>query len=52
LVEKIQWAIQDDDKARQIAQNAQHFADNHLKRSDLMLYLYLLLQEYAQLQNF
>lgn len=51
LVEKVQWAIEHDDEVQQIARNAQAFAHNNLKYSDLMLYMYLLLLEYAKLQN-
>jgi hypothetical protein len=51
LIDKIQWAIDHDDEARQIARNANAFAKQHLKRSDVMLYFYLVLSEYSKLQK-
>lgn len=51
LAEKIMWAIQNDDIAHRIANNANDFAKNNLKHSDIMLYVYLLLNEYAKLQR-
>lgn len=51
LVEKIKWAVQNDSKARQISEHANDFATNNLKHSDVMLYVYLLLSEYAKLQK-
>lgn len=52
LVQKIAWAMEHDDFARLISHNANHFANHNLKRSDNMLYVYLLLNEYAKLQKF
>ncbi len=51
LVEKIKWAIDHEDEVRWMVRNANEFARNHLKRSDVMLYLYLVLQEYAKLKR-
>ncbi len=51
LVEKLQWAREHDEEARQISRNANELARNHLKRSDLLLYFYLLLCECAKLQR-
>lgn len=51
LVGQIIWALQNDDKARQISENARKFAENNLKHADIMLYVYLLLSEYAKLQR-
>ncbi len=51
LVEKLEWAMQNDDVVRMIARQANDFAHNNLKRSDVMLYVYLLLSEYAQMEK-
>jgi hypothetical protein len=51
LIEKIKWAQQHDNEVKQIVQNANHFADTHLNYEDIMLYIYLLLTEYAKLLN-
>jgi hypothetical protein len=52
LVEQLMWAMQHDEEAHQISRNANDFANNNLKHSDVMLYVYLLLTKYAQLQRF
>lgn len=52
LIEKIKWAVEHDDKAYEISQNANKFARENLKRSDILLYVYLLLNEYAKIQKF
>lgn len=52
LVEQLMWAMQHDEEARQISRNANDFANKNLKHSDVMLYVYLLLTKYAQLQRF
>lgn len=51
LIEKLQWAATHDNEALQISQNANDFANKNLKYSDVMLYVYLLLNEYAKLQR-
>ncbi len=51
LIEQLQWASDHDDQVRAIAQNAAHFAENNLRHSDIMLYVYLLFQKYAELQR-
>jgi hypothetical protein len=52
LAERIIWAIKHDEEVHQISRNANEFANNNLKHSDVMLYVYLLLIKYAQLQRF
>lgn len=52
LIEKLVWAIRNDEICHQISKNANDFANNNLKHSDVMLYVYLLLKEYAKLQRF
>ena len=52
LAEKIMWARQHDEEVRKISQNANDFANQNLRHSDIMLYVYLLLTEYAKLQKF
>lgn len=49
LIEKIEWAKAHDDEARQIALQATEFAQTHLTYSDIMLYMYLVINEYAGL---
>jgi hypothetical protein len=52
LVEQLMWAMQHDEEVHQISRNANDFANNNLKHSDIMLYVYLLLIKYAELQRF
>jgi hypothetical protein len=52
LVERLIWAMEHDEEAHQISRNANDFANKNLKHSDVMLYVYLLLIKYAQLQRF
>lgn len=49
LVEKIEWAKNNDDKARAIAKNCRNFALSHLTLSDDLLYIYYILTQYSQL---
>ncbi len=51
LEEKILWLRQNDEKAREIAQNATQFALEHLSNESIILYFYKLLHAYAALQN-
>lgn len=51
LVEKLRWAENNDAAVKEIVNNAQSFAKNNLKHEDVMLYFYLLLNEYAKLQQ-
>jgi len=51
LVERITWAMDHDEEAKQISSRAQDFAKNNLTYAKVMQYLYHLLVEYAKLQN-
>lgn len=51
LKEKIQWAIDNDDKAKQIAENGSHFARNNLLSNNIFCYYYKVLMEYAARQT-
>ena len=51
LIEKINWAIEHDEEAKQIAENAQSFAKENLLEEHLMLYCYKVLKKYASLQK-
>lgn len=51
LLEKINWAQEHDEEARLMAQRATEFAKENLEPEDTVLYLYLLLKEYARLQK-
>uniref|UniRef100_A0A8C4RXF1 Protein O-glucosyltransferase 2 n=1 Tax=Erpetoichthys calabaricus TaxID=27687 RepID=A0A8C4RXF1_ERPCA len=50
LLEKIQWAKENDEEAKKIAQNAQEFARSNLMGDHIFCYYFLLFQEYASLQ--
>ena len=52
LVEKIEWAQAHNDSIQKIIENANNFAYNNLQYEDLLLYMYLTLNEYAKLQKF
>lgn len=52
LIEKIQWAQDNDDKVQEIIKNANIVAENCLKYSDMLLYLYAVITSYAKLQAF
>jgi hypothetical protein len=47
LVEKIDWARQHDEEARMMAERSTEFVENNLSSEDTLLYLSLLLKEYA-----
>lgn len=47
----ILWLRNHDDIAQQIAKNATNFCENNLMYEDIMLYYYLVLQEYARLET-
>lgn len=51
LMEKVKWAQENDSEARQIALNATEFVKENLTPEDTLVYFYLLLKEYAQLQK-
>lgn len=51
LPERIDWALKNDAEAQKISLQAQDFARNNLTYARVMQYLYLLLVEYAALQN-
>lgn len=49
LVEKVQWALHNDDKAKTIALKAQEFAVNNLLPKDIFCYYAMLLNEFSKL---
>lgn len=51
LKQKIKWADDYPNKAKKIAKNGMHFAKRNLMPVDICLYIYLLIQKYASLQN-
>lgn len=51
LQEKIIWAKNNDDKVKEISENANNFALNNLKLEDNLYYLYLIIKKYSILQN-
>lgn len=51
LPKMIDWALKNDEEAQKISLQAQDFARNNLTYARVMQYLYLLLVEYAALQN-
>ncbi len=52
LTAKIWWARENDDRAEEIALNAQDFAKTHLMPQHILLYCYRILLKYASLQRF
>jgi len=48
---KLEWAKKHDKEVEKISQNAQKFANENLKKSDVYLYLYLLLKAYSKIQG-
>lgn len=52
LIEKLEWAKSHDSFCKEIADNAAHFARNHLMYEDVLLYFSLVLKRYAELQTF
>lgn len=52
VIEKILWARDHDEKAREIAENGRSFALEHLMPEHIMLYCYKVLCKYARLQDF
>jgi len=50
LIDKIKWAINNDDNAQRIAHNANEIANACLKHSDILVYIYAAINEYAKLQ--
>jgi hypothetical protein len=51
LVDVINWAQANDDKVQGIVKNARTFAEENLHQADLLYYIYLVLCQYAELQN-
>ena len=51
-LEKVTWAVENDEKCKQIAQNATDFALQNLTTEDVYVYLYKVLKEYSKHQNF
>ena len=51
LGDKVEWAIQNDEEARKIAENGSKFVRNHLKKSDFDCYVSRLLLEMASLMG-
>jgi len=47
LETQLQWALQHDEEARLIGENAQRFARTRLRNVDLSCYFYRLLLEYS-----
>lgn len=50
LIYKIKWAIDNDEIAQKIAENANNLAQCSLKYSDILVYFYAAITEYAKLQ--
>ncbi|XP_028034188.1 protein O-glucosyltransferase 2-like [Bombyx mandarina] len=48
LVEKVQWALSNDDKAHQIARNARQFANDHLLPQNIICYHAALISEWSK----
>jgi len=51
LVDKIEWAKQNDSLCREIADRSTEFALNHLMMEDVYLYFSLVLKKYGSVQN-
>lgn len=51
LVEKIEWAKNNDDKAQEIIKNANKLVADSLKYADILYYIYVAIVNYAKLQN-
>ena len=51
LLEKIEWARTHDDLVKQVSENAQKFASEHLMYEDCYRYLFLVLKKYASYQE-
>ncbi len=49
LMEKMKWALENDDDAKQIAKNCRAFAIEHLTLPDQLLYLYHAILQYNEL---
>ena len=49
LIDKINWAINNDSTAEQIARNANEIAKSCLQYSDILVYFYALINEYTKL---
>ena len=52
LIEKIRWAQNNEDKVLEIIKNANSVAENCLQYSDILLYMYAVINKYAKLQAF
>ncbi|MBP9842273.1 MAG: hypothetical protein KBC64_07635 [Simkaniaceae bacterium] len=48
VASKVRWALSHDAEVRKIAHNANRFASENLRLSDIYYYIYLLLNEYAE----
>ena len=51
LGDKVQWAIQNDEEARKIAENGSNFVRKHMRQSDFDCYMSRLLLEMASLMG-
>lgn len=51
LDDKVQWALQHDKEAKQIALNGQRFVKKHLREQHRDCYTYLLMLELARLEG-
>lgn len=49
LLEKLDWAKNNEEKAQDIIKNASLFAHNNLEYEDLLVYIFILLEEYNKL---
>lgn len=52
LIDQIKWARKNEKKVKKIIRNANAFIENNLRYEDMLLYIYLLLCEYAKIQQF
>jgi len=52
LIDTLKWAIENDNYAHEISKNANKIAHECLKYSDILVYFYALITEYAKLQAY
>jgi len=51
LIEKIQWAMDNDEQVQQIVKNANELCAKCLTYADILYYFYIVIKVYAKLQN-
>ena len=51
IIEKVEWLVQHDDLARQIAQNAENFGKSYLRLEDYFCYAADALHTIAEIEN-